>query len=97
MSKVVEQLSHQAGLADIHAKVVAGERLAADVARFPLHPYHAPLTATTPEAAADLARGAATGLVAAHVALVRELRGAAVELEAPPDRAASTWSLDDDP
>jgi pyruvate-ferredoxin/flavodoxin oxidoreductase len=67
--------------------VLAGERLSAALARFPLHPHRAPLVASAPAAAADIARGAAAGMVAAHVALVCAVRAATVEVEDPPDRA----------
>ncbi len=56
-------------------------------ARFPLHPFYAPLTLAPSTEGIELARGLARGLVAQHLALVRSLRVAELELEQPPDRA----------
>jgi pyruvate-ferredoxin/flavodoxin oxidoreductase len=56
-------------------------------ARYPHHPYYAPLTLAPTARGVELARGIAAGLVAEHVALVRSLRSAALEIEAPPDRS----------
>ncbi len=56
-------------------------------ARYPHHPYYAPLTLAPTAQGVELARGIAAGLVAEHVALVRSLHSAALEIEAPPDRS----------
>jgi pyruvate-ferredoxin/flavodoxin oxidoreductase len=66
--------------------VIARGRVAEWAARFPRHPYHAPLAVAPTAQVVDLARGIARGLVAEHLILVRTLRQAALEAEAPPDR-----------
>ncbi len=63
-------------------------------ARYPHHPYYAPLTVAPSAQGVELARGIAAGLVAEHVALVRSLRGAALEIEAPPDRSARLETIE---
>jgi pyruvate-ferredoxin/flavodoxin oxidoreductase len=57
-------------------------------ARFPRHPYYAPLTVAPTAQGVDLARGIARGLVAEHLALVRTLRRAELEADPPSDRPA---------
>jgi pyruvate-ferredoxin/flavodoxin oxidoreductase len=74
--------------------VVARGALAEWAARYPHHPYYAPLTLAPTAQGAELARGVAGGLVAEHVALVRSLRSAALELEAPPDRSARLEAIE---
>ncbi len=73
--------------------VVAGARTAQWAARFPGHPFFAPLTVAASAEGAELARGIAQALTARHVALVRAMRGAALELEAPPDRTERLEAL----
>jgi len=68
--------------------IVARGAVAAWAARYPGHPYFAPLTLAPTAEGVELARGVARGLVAEHLATLRDLRRAAVELEAPPDLAA---------
>ncbi len=51
--------------------VIARGRVAEWAARFPRHPYYAPLTVAPTAQGVDLARGIARGLVAEHLALVR--------------------------
>jgi pyruvate-ferredoxin/flavodoxin oxidoreductase len=68
--------------------VVARGTTAEWAARFPGHPYYAPLTLAPTAEGAELARGLACGLVAEHLSLLRSLRRAALEAEAPPDRPA---------
>ncbi len=68
--------------------VVAGGTPADWIARYPLHPYYAPLTLAPPPEGLELTRGLARGLAAAHVELVRTLRRARVEARSPPDRPA---------
>jgi len=78
--------------------VVAPGAPAEWAARYPRHPFYAPLVLAPTAQGVELARGLARGLAAEHVALVRSLGRAAVELEDPPDRdtrldaiAALTW------
>ena len=63
-------------------------------ARYPLHPYHAPLTLAATPRGADLARGIARGLSTRHVALVRSLQRAALELDPPADRRARLEAIE---
>jgi len=67
--------------------VVARGTVAEWAARFPDHPYYAPLTLAPTAEGIELARGIARGLVAEHLELVRGLRRAAVEAEQSPDRS----------
>ena len=66
--------------------VVASEPVAEWAARFPRHPYFAPLTLAPTAQGVELARGIARGGVALHLELLRTLRRAALEAESPPDR-----------
>jgi pyruvate-ferredoxin/flavodoxin oxidoreductase len=74
--------------------VVTRGALAEWAARYPRHPYYAPLTLAPTAQGLELARGLAAGLVAEHVALVRSLRSAALEIEAPPDRSARLEAIE---
>jgi pyruvate-ferredoxin/flavodoxin oxidoreductase len=74
--------------------VVAGGTVAEWAARFPLHPYYAPLTLAPTAEGLELARGVARGLVAGHLDLVRTLRRAEVEAQAPPDRPARLEAIE---
>jgi pyruvate-ferredoxin/flavodoxin oxidoreductase len=74
--------------------VVARGDAAAWAARYPGHPYFAPLTLAPTAEGVELARGVARGLAAEHLATLRDLRRAAVELEAPPDLAARFEAID---
>jgi len=74
--------------------VMAQGRVAEWAARFPRHPYYAPLTVAPTAQGVELARGIARGLVAEHLALVRALRRAALETESPPDRSARLEELE---
>jgi len=83
--------------------VVAHGRVAEWAARFPHHPYFAPVTLAPAGEGVELARGIASGLRVRHLALLRSLRRAALEAKPPPDRPARlaaiealTWAdLDD--
>jgi pyruvate-ferredoxin/flavodoxin oxidoreductase len=66
--------------------VVARGRVAEWAARFPQHPYFAPVTLAPTDEGVELARGIAGGLRVQHMALVRSLRRAALEAKPPPDR-----------
>jgi pyruvate-ferredoxin/flavodoxin oxidoreductase len=68
--------------------VVARGAAAAWAARYPGHPYYAPLTLAPTAEGVELARGIARGLVAEHLATLRDLRRATLVIEAPPDLAA---------
>jgi pyruvate-ferredoxin/flavodoxin oxidoreductase len=68
--------------------VLARGRVAEWAARFPRHPFYAPLTVASTAEGVELARGIARGLAADHLALVRSLRRAALEGDPPPDRSA---------
>jgi pyruvate-ferredoxin/flavodoxin oxidoreductase len=74
--------------------VIARGRVADWAARFPHHPYYAPVTVALTAQAVDLARGIARGLVAEHLALVRTLRRAALEADLPPDRSARLEAIE---
>lgn len=74
--------------------VIARGRVAEWAARFPRHPYYAPLTVAPTAEGVDLARGIARGLVAEHLALVRSLRRAALEADPPPDRSARLEAIE---
>jgi pyruvate-ferredoxin/flavodoxin oxidoreductase len=74
--------------------VIARGRVAEWAARFPRHPYYAPLTVAPTAQGVDLARGIARGLVAEHLALVRTLRRAALEADPPPDRTARLEAIE---
>jgi pyruvate-ferredoxin/flavodoxin oxidoreductase len=74
--------------------VVARGGLAEWAARYPHHPYYAPLTLAPTAQGVELARGIAAGLVAEHLALVRSLRSAALEIEPPPDRSARLEAIE---
>jgi pyruvate-ferredoxin/flavodoxin oxidoreductase len=63
-------------------------------ARYPLHPYYAPLTVAATPRGADLARGIARGLATRHTALVRSLQRAALEIDPPPDRRARLEAIE---
>ena len=76
--------------------VIARGRVAEWAARFPRHPYYAPLTVAPTAQGVDLARGIARGLVAEHLALVRTLRRAALEADPPPDRTARLEAIESD-
>jgi len=76
------------------AVVVAAGSVGDWAARFPEHPYFAPLTLAPAAEAVELARGIAHGLVADHLALQRALRRAALEAEAPPDRSARLEAIE---
>ena len=77
----------QEGLGRARFGVVVTQGSVAEWAgRYPRHPYWAPLTVAPTARAAEVARGLARGLVAEHVSLVRMLKRANLELEAPPDR-----------
>jgi pyruvate-ferredoxin/flavodoxin oxidoreductase len=67
--------------------VVARGTVAEWAARFPRHPYYAPLTLAPTRRGVELARGIARGLVIEHLELVRTMRHAALEAESPPDRS----------
>jgi pyruvate-ferredoxin/flavodoxin oxidoreductase len=67
--------------------VVAEGSVAEWAARYPRHPYYAPLTLAPAARAVELARGMARGLVAEHLRLLRTLQRAALEADPPPDRA----------
>jgi pyruvate-ferredoxin/flavodoxin oxidoreductase len=83
------------GLGRARFGVVVARGGAADwAARYPGHPWFAPLTLAPTAEGVELARGIAHGLVAEHLAALRDLRRAAVELEAPPDLAARLDSID---
>ena len=93
------------GLGRARFGVVVARGTAAEwAARFPDHPYYAPLTLAPTAEGIELARGIAQGLVAEHLEVVRNLRRGAVEAEQPPDRsermeeiAGLTWDdLDTD-
>jgi pyruvate-ferredoxin/flavodoxin oxidoreductase len=73
--------------------VVARGTVAEWAARFPRHPYYAPLTLAPTVHGVELARGIARGLVAEHLELVRTVRQAAVEAESPTDRAAQLEAI----
>jgi pyruvate-ferredoxin/flavodoxin oxidoreductase len=74
--------------------VVTGEGVAEWAARFPGHPYFAPLTLAPTASGVELARGIARGHVADHLELLRALRRATLEAEAPPDRSARLEAID---
>jgi pyruvate-ferredoxin/flavodoxin oxidoreductase len=74
--------------------VIARGRVAEWAARFPRHPYYAPLTVAPTAQGVDLARGIARGLVAEHLALVRTLRQAALEADPPPDRTTRLEAIE---
>jgi pyruvate-ferredoxin/flavodoxin oxidoreductase len=74
--------------------VVARGSVAEWAARYPRHPYYAPLTLAPTAQGVELARGIAGGLVAEHVALVRRLRRAILEIEAPADRSARLEAIE---
>jgi pyruvate-ferredoxin/flavodoxin oxidoreductase len=74
--------------------VVARGTVAEWAARFPLHPYHAPLTLAPTAEGVELARGIARGLTARHLDLVRTLRQADLEAQAPPDRSARLEAIE---
>jgi len=74
--------------------VIARGRVAEWAARFPRHPYYAPLTVAPTAQGVDLARGIARGLVAEHLALVHSLRRAALEADPPPDRSARLEAIE---
>jgi pyruvate-ferredoxin/flavodoxin oxidoreductase len=79
----------QDGLGRARFGVVVAEGSAAEwAARFPRHPYYAPLTVAPIAEGIELTRGIAHGLAAEHLERVRLLREADVEAESPPDRAA---------
>jgi pyruvate/2-oxoacid:ferredoxin oxidoreductase alpha subunit/ferredoxin len=63
-------------------------------ARYPAHPYFAPLSVAPTAEGVELSRGIARGLVAEHLATVRDLRRAAAEIEAPPDLPARLAAID---
>jgi pyruvate-ferredoxin/flavodoxin oxidoreductase len=66
--------------------VIARGTVAEWAARFPGHPYYAPLTLAPTAEGIELARGIARGLMEQHLEVLRGLRRAAVEQEQPPDR-----------
>jgi pyruvate-ferredoxin/flavodoxin oxidoreductase len=66
--------------------VAGGDALAEWAALSTLHPFYAPLTRVAAEAVVELALGIARGLTTRHLALVRLMRRASLELESPPDR-----------
>jgi pyruvate-ferredoxin/flavodoxin oxidoreductase len=75
------------GLGRARFGVVVARGTAAEwAARFPDHPYYAPLTLAPTAEGIELARGIARGLVAQHLEVVRSLRRGAVEAEQPSDR-----------
>jgi pyruvate-ferredoxin/flavodoxin oxidoreductase len=74
--------------------VIARGRVAEWAARFPRHPYFAPLTVAPTAEGVELARGIARGLVADHLALVRSLRRAVLEGDPPPDRSARVEEIE---
>jgi pyruvate-ferredoxin/flavodoxin oxidoreductase len=74
--------------------VVAAGSVDAWAARFPEHPYFAPLTLASAGEAPELARGIARGLVADHLVLQRALRRAELEAQAPPDRSARLEAIE---
>lgn len=77
------------GLGRARFGVVVAEGALADwAARFPHHPYYAPLALAPTAEGVELARGIARGLVAAHVATVRALRRSRVEADSRGDRGA---------
>ena len=83
------------GLGRARFGVVVARGSAADwAARYPENPYFAPVTVAPTDAAVELARGVAHGLVAEHLATHRDLRRAAAALEAPPDLAARLEAID---
>jgi len=83
------------GLGRARFGVVVARGTASDwAARYPGHPYFAPLTVAPTGEGVELARGIARGLVAEHLATLRDLRRAAVEIEAPPDREAQMDAID---
>jgi pyruvate-ferredoxin/flavodoxin oxidoreductase len=63
-------------------------------ARYPAHPYFAPLSVAPTAEGVELSRGVARGLVAEHLATVRDLRRAAAESEAPPGLPARMEAID---
>jgi pyruvate-ferredoxin/flavodoxin oxidoreductase len=67
--------------------VVTHGTVAEWAARFPLHPYYAPLTLAPNADGVELARGIARGLVAEHLRLQRYLRWGSLESDPPPDRS----------
>jgi pyruvate-ferredoxin/flavodoxin oxidoreductase len=74
--------------------VVARGRVAEWAARFPRHPYYAPLTVASTGQAVELARGIGRGLLAEHLTLARSLRRAALEANPPPDRLARVEEIE---
>jgi pyruvate/2-oxoacid:ferredoxin oxidoreductase alpha subunit/ferredoxin len=83
------------GLGRARFGVVAARGAAARwTARYPGHPYYAPLTLAPTSEGVELARGVARGLVAQHLDTLRDLRRAALEIEAPPDLVPRLEAVD---
>jgi pyruvate-ferredoxin/flavodoxin oxidoreductase len=74
--------------------VVTGDTVAEWAARFPRHPYYAPLTLAPTAQGVELARGIARGLVAEHLDLLRMLRRAALEVKPPPDHSVQLEAIE---
>jgi pyruvate-ferredoxin/flavodoxin oxidoreductase len=74
--------------------VVTRGTVAEWAARFPRHPFFAPLTLAPTAQGVELARGIARGLAAEHVELVRMLRRAALEAKAPTDRPVQVEAIE---
>jgi pyruvate-ferredoxin/flavodoxin oxidoreductase len=83
------------GLGRARFGVVVADGTVADwAARFPRHPYYAPLTLAPTAQGVELARGIARGLVAEHLELVRTLRRAALDVKLPPDRSVQLEAIE---
>jgi pyruvate-ferredoxin/flavodoxin oxidoreductase len=83
------------GLGRARFGVVVTRGTVADwAARFPRHPYYAPLTVAPTAQSVELARGIARGLVAEHVELLRMLRRAALEAKPPTDRPVQLEAIE---
>jgi pyruvate-ferredoxin/flavodoxin oxidoreductase len=74
--------------------VVTDGTVAGWAARYPRHPYYAPLTLAPTAQGAELARGIARGFVAEHLELVRTIRRSALEVKLPPDRSAQLEAIE---
>jgi pyruvate-ferredoxin/flavodoxin oxidoreductase len=74
--------------------LIAGGPVAERLARFPDHPYWAPVTVELSTEGAALARGLAEGLVAEHVEAIRDLRRAVVHCEGASDASAKLQAID---
>ena len=83
------------GLGRARFGVVVTDGTVADwAARFPRHPYYAPLTLAPTAQGVELARGIARGLVAEHLELLRTLRRSALEVKPPPDRSVQLEAIE---